>query len=182
MTNIKTKNNKLLIAWGAALIGVLILIISIFLPYMTAVGEMADYLESFPDKLISDDYDALNKDFAKFPITSTSKIIEILWGENDAMIANIFLIVFGSFAVLTTLFILFKKPIITIFFDLLTCGTFLFMSELLTDHFIGANKFAWGIGFFLTLIAIAIIFISSILMLIFKIIQKKQQNFAKDQL
>lgn len=179
MPNIKTTNNKLLIAWGAALIGVLILIISIFLPYMTAVGEMADYINNHSDTIAIKDTDVTLGDFQNVPFLSVSKLVESVWGEGDAEITDIFLIVFGSFAVITTLFILFKKPIITIFFDLLTCGTFLFMSELLTDHFIGANKFAWGIGFFLTLIAIAIIFISSILMLIFKIIQKKQQCSAK---
>lgn len=169
-------NKKLMLPFIISIIGILFIIIGMFLPYMTAVGELSDYIESFPDEIISNSYDVTNKDFAKFPFISISKIVGALWGENDAMISTIFLILFGSFAILTTLFILLKKPIVTIIFDLLTCATFLFIGVLLKEDFISADKYAWGIGYFIILIAVAIIFIASILMLIIKIHFNKSQN------
>lgn len=47
----KTLNEKLKLPFVVVLIGVLVLIVGIFLPYMTAVGDMAEYIEKNPDRV-----------------------------------------------------------------------------------------------------------------------------------
>lgn len=178
MNNIKTTNNKFYISFVIALIGVLILTISIFLPYMTAVGKLADYIESFPNEVVNEELNVTSEDFEKVSLISISKISESIWGEDDAKITNIFLIVFGIFALLTTLLIFFKKPIIAIICDLLTCGTFIFFSIIVKDVYFEDDMFAWGLGSLVTLIAIVIIFIGLVWMLVSKIIQKKNIKTA----
>lgn len=176
MENIKITNNKMLISTVVSLIGVLILIIAMFLPYMTAVGQMADYIEAFPDVVVIEEQNVTIKDLEKVPFISVSKLVESIWGEDDAQIVDIFLIVFGSFTVLTTIFIFFKKPILTMICDIFTCGTFILLSVLLKEDLIGADKYTWGVGLLLILIAVAVILIGSVWMLVSKIIQKKRTH------
>lgn len=181
MKKLLSLNNTLLIPWVVALIGILILTISIFLPYMTADGELSDYINTHSDVIAIEDSDVTLGDFQNVPFLSVSKLVKSIWGEGDAEITDIFLIVLGVFAILITLFVLFKKPILAMICDILTCGTFLFLNALLED-LIGNDKYLLGIGYYAILFALIVIFIGSILMLIFKIIQKKQQCSAKTQL
>lgn len=174
MEDIKKTNNKLLIPLVVAIIGILILAISIFLPYMTAVGEWADHIEEFSDVVVLEEQNVTYKDLAKVPFISVSKLIESVWGEDDAQITEIFLLVFGSFAILTTVFIFIKKPVIGIICVFLTSGTFLLLSILIKEDFIGANKYVWGVGYFVTLIAVIVIFVGLVLMLVSKILNKKK--------
>ncbi len=180
MNDIKTINNKLRMPLVISLIGFLILIISIFLPYLTAVGEMAEYIEAFPNVVVIDEQNVTVKDLENVSFISVSTLIESIWGEDDAQISDIFLIVFGVFALLTTVFVFFKKPIIAIICDLLTCGTFIFFSVLMKEDFVGTDKYEWGLGSLVTLIAIVIIFIGLVWMLISKIIYKRKQNIIEE--
>lgn len=177
MDNAKIKNNKLFIPYIVSLAGVLILIIAIFLPCITAVGRTAAYIETFPNAVVLEEKNMTAEDLANVPFISISNLLQSIWGEDDALVSNIFLIVFGSFAILTTVFIFFKKPIVVIIFDLLTCGTFVLFTTLLKEDIIGDDKYVWSVGYFAILIALTIIFTSSIFMLVAKI--KQQRNIEE---
>ena len=59
-------------------------------------------------------------------VVSVSKLITGVYGEDDGTIANIIVMVFGGFLALTALFVILKKPIAAVIFNLLTYGTFAF--------------------------------------------------------
>ena len=180
-TNNKIFKNKIIVPFVVSLIGILILIIAIFLPYLTAVGDLSEYIDTYSDTIAIKDSDVTLGELAKVPFISVSKLITSVWGEDDAQVTDIFLIVFGSFTLLTTLFIFLKKPILTMICDILTCCTFVILGILMREDFIGTDKYMWGIGLLLMLIAVIIIFIGSAWMLVSKIIQKKKIHSASKQ-
>ena len=172
----KTLNEKLKLPFIVALIGVLILVIGMFLPYITAVGEMGEYIEKYPDRIEIKDLELTASDLKDIPVISVSQIITGIYGEDDGAIADVIVMVFGGFLALTALFVILKKPIAIMIFDLLTFGSFSFLNFVMKEDFIDPDKYAWGIGYTTIQIAIAIVFVTAIWMLVKKIIAKRELN------
>jgi len=171
----QTLNKHLKLPFIVTLAGILILVIALFLPYMTAVGDMAEYIEEHPDRVEIESLDLTASDLASIPMISVSQLCTGAYGEDEGMLANVIVAVFGGFLVLTALFTILKKPIAVMIFDLLTYGSVAFLNFMMKeDNFIGADKYAWGIGHYITLIAIAIVFAGAVWVLVKKIITKKQ--------
>ncbi|MCC8080115.1 MAG: hypothetical protein LIO57_08705 [Oscillospiraceae bacterium] len=82
----------------------------LFLPYMTAVGDMAEYIEQYPDRVEIEDLELTASGLANIPVVSASNIITGVYGEDDGTIANVIVLVFGGLLVLTALFVILKKP------------------------------------------------------------------------
>ena len=87
------KKPKITTPFIATLIGVLIMVIALFLPYMTAVGDMAEYIEKYPDRVEIESLEMTASDLANVPVISVSNIITGVYGEDDGQIANIIVIV-----------------------------------------------------------------------------------------
>ncbi len=170
----KTLNEKLKLPFIVALAGVLILVIGMFLPYVSAVGDLAEYIERAPDTVVLESLNMTASDFANVPVISTNKLIASIYGEDDGLIANIILWALGGSLALTALFVVFKKPIAAIIFDLLTCGVYAFLSAYMKEDFIDLDKYAWGIGYAIIQVAIAVVFAAAIWMLVKKIITKRE--------
>ena len=174
----KTLNEKLKLPFVVALIGVLILIVGMFLPYMTAVGDMAEYIEKNPDRVEIKELDLTASDLKDISVVSVRQLITGVYGQDDGVIANVIVMVFGGLA-LTALFTILKKPIAVMIFDLFTCGTFAFLNFLMKEDFIDPDKYAWGIGYYAIVIAFAIVFAGAIWMLVKKIAAKKEMKAEK---
>lgn len=170
----KTLNEKLKLPFIVALIGVLILVIGMFLPYITAVGEMGEYIEKNPDRIEIEDLELTAGDLKDIPVISVSQIITGIYGENDGAIANIIVMVFGGCLVLTALFVILKKPIAIMIFDLLAFGSFSFLNFAMKEDFIDPDKYAWSIGYHVIQVVIAVVFVAAIWMLVKKIIAKRE--------
>lgn len=170
----KTLSEKLKLPFIVALIGVLILVIGMFLPYITAVGEMGEYIEKYPDRIEIKDLELTAGDLKDIPVISVSQIITGIYGEDDGTIANIIVMVFGGFFALTALFVILKKPIAVMIFDLLAYGVFAFLSAYMKEDFIDPDKYAWGIGYTVIQAAIAVVFAAAVWMLVKKIIVKRE--------
>lgn len=170
----KTLNENLKLPFVVALIGVLILVVGMFLPYITAVGEIAEYIEKNPDRIEIKDLELTASDLKDISVISVSQIITGIYGEDDGAIANVIVMVFGGFLALTALFVILKKPIAVIIFDLLTYGVFSFLSAYMKEDFIDPDKYAWGIGYHIIQVAIAVVFVAAIWMLVKKIIAKRE--------
>lgn len=168
------KKPKITTPFIATLIGVLIMVIALFLPYMTAVGDMAEYIEAHPDRVEFESLELTAGDMANVPIISVGNIITGIYGEDDGQIVNIIVMVFGGCLVLTALFAIFKKPIAVMIFDLLTGGVFFFLNFLMREDFISADKYAWGIGYYAILIAAIAIFAGAIWLLVTKVSLKRE--------
>ena len=170
----QTLNKKLTVPFIVTLVGVLLVVIALFLPYMTAVGEMADYIEKFPDRIEIESLDLTAGDMANIPVMSVSKLITGIYGEDDGVIANAIVFVFGGFLALTALFTIFKKPIAIMVFDLQSLGIFAFLNILMKEDFIGVDKYAWGVGYYIILMGVVVTFAGAVWMLVKKTVEKKK--------
>ena len=168
------KKPKITTPFIATLIGVLIMVIALFLPYMTAVGDMAEYIEKYPDRVEIESLEMTASDLANVPVISVSNIITGVYGEDDGQIANIIVIVFCGCLALTALLAILKKPIAVMIFDLLTGGVFFFLNFLMKEDFISDDKYAWGIGYYAILIAAIAIFAGAIWLLVTKVSLKRE--------
>ena len=153
-----------------------LMVVSLFLPYMTAVGDMAKYIEKNPDRVEIESLKLTASDLANVPIISVGNIITGVYGEDDGQIANIIVMVFGGCLALTALFTILKKPIAFMIFNLLTGGVFFFLNFLMKEDFTAADKYAWGVGYYITMIAAVVIFVGAIYLLVEKIKAKKQKK------
>ena len=170
----KTLNEKLKFPFIVALIGMLILVVGMFLPYITAVGEMGEYIEKYPDRIEIEDLELTASDLKDIPVISVSQIITGIYGEDDGALANVIVFTFCGFVALTALFVIIKKPIAVMIFDLLAYGVFAFLSAYMKEDFIDPDKYAWGIGYTIIQAAIAVVLAAAIWMLVKKIITKRE--------
>ena len=170
----KSLNKKLKLPFVVVLIGVLILIAGMFLPYMTAVGELAEYIEKHPDSIEIAEFDITAGDLKDVPMVLMGMIAASAYNTEEGILFSAIIIAFAFFAALTALFAILKKPIAVMVFDLITCGSFAVLNLATTADFFGADKYAWGIGYYAIAIAFAIVFVGSIWMLVKKIAAKKE--------
>lgn len=172
------KNQRLKKPFVVTLTGVLIVIVALFLPYMTAVGDTAEYIEEHPDRVEIKSLELTASDLANIPLVSVHNLIAGVYGEDDGAIANVIVGVLGGCLTLTMLFVMIKKPIPVMFFDLLSCGVFLFLSFLMKDDFIDKDKYAWGFGYYAIWLGAIVLFAGAIWMLAAKISNKRRTQIA----
>ena len=175
----KTINEKLKLPFIVVLIGVLILIIGMFLPYMTAVGGLAEYIEKYPDNIEIEEFDMTASDLKDIPIMLMGRIAASAYNEEEGILFNVIVIAFAFLLVLTALFAILKKPIAVMIFELITGGSFAVLNLATNADFIGSDKYAWGIGYYAIIIAFAIVFASAIWMLVKKIATKKELKIER---
>ena len=94
-----------------ALLGIVLLLAGVFLPYMTAVGEMAEYIDQNPERMELASENLTAGDLKNIPITRTGKLITGVYGEDDGLAATVILLVLGGLGALTALVAALKKPI-----------------------------------------------------------------------
>ena len=148
-----------------ALLGIVLLLAGVFLPYMTAVGEMAEYIDQNPERMELASENLTAGDLKNIPITRTGKLITGVYGEDDGLAATVILLVLGGLGALTALVAALKKPIGALIFDLLTIGTFVFLNDVMKEDFIGGDKYAWGVGFYAIIAALVIVMVGAVWML-----------------
>lgn len=175
----KTLNEKLKLPFIVALIGVLVLVVGMFLPYMTAVGELAEYIEKYPDSIEIEEFAMTASDLKDIPMMSMGRIATSAYSEEEGILFNVIVIVFASLSALTALFVILKKPIAVMIFELIAFGSFTVLNMATKADFFGADKYAWGIGYYAIVIAFAIVFAGAIWMLLKKIAAKKKLKIER---
>ena len=158
----KTLNEKIKIPYFVALLGVVILIISIFLPYLNAVGATAELIELAESMGVDSGITATPS------MMSVNEVYTSVYGEDDGTIVNVIVIAFGVLAALTAVFVFLKKPIAVIIFNLIACGAFVFLNWATKEDLVGEDKYAWGIGYYLILIAAIAVFVGAVWMIVAK--------------
>ena len=172
----KILNKKLSIPLIVVLIGIIVIITSMFLPYISAQGKLAEYIDNNPDRIESKTLNLTAGDLKDVSIISVSKLITGAYGEDDGKIAEVIVLLFSGLVAVTTLFVLLKKPIAIIIFDLLAYGAFSFLNMAIQEDFIDPDKYAWGIGYHIILLATVAILASAVWMLVKKIVAKKEMK------
>ncbi len=175
-------DKKLLIPFVIAILGALIIIVSLFLPYASATDVRMEEINNTPDVIIDSEMGITTSDLENISIVtfanyySTNSIS--IFASNEGYIYLAFVITITVFAVAALLFALLKKATPIIIFSILNLLVIAF------QHFdftlrgdISSKYYDCGIAVYLFYIAIALSLIGAIWMLIMKI-KIKKQNIA----
>ena len=174
-------DKKTLIPCICALIGALLMIITVFLPYSTAIGEYKAELKTTADTVISEDLgmdsgDLINVsmfDYARI----YSKLTHQMFYGKDGYIYVGFVVAILLFSVLCILFSLLKKATPIIVFSMLSFLVFAFQSfDFYFRDEIPNENYAWGFGYYIFYFAAALTLAGAIWLLIVKVKNKKMHS------
>ncbi len=155
-------------SFAVTLAGVVLMVIGLFLPYITAVGDTKDYIEEHPHRIEVESMDVTADELERLPLISLNKLITGAYGEDEGLVESIIIWIICGFLAITALFAIFKKPIGVMIFDLLIFGLLCFNNFVLKEDCISDDRYAWSIGYYLLLFAAVVTFVGAIWLLITK--------------
>lgn len=161
------------------LTGALILVVSFFLPFYSAVGEFRESLLSDPEDQVPG-FDMTAKELINLPIPRLIKLYSSFAKYDvDALVNLVIISMLILFSALIILFISLRKAIPTIVFTVLDFGALLLMNV----GGLNENYFGHGAAFYIFIISFAVISAAAIWLLVVKIkIKKASANNSLDPL
>lgn len=180
--NDRPASRSLLYAFLATSIAAAIMVICVFLPFGSAIGEHAESIREKPDAILDEELGVVAEDLLHVSIAEYAKyyfgLSEQIWGDSISGVIYVVLAsAIGGFALLTMMFALLKKPIAVLIFDLLGFGAFNIEKWDFSDRgVIPSEDYGWGLGYYIFYIGFAVSFVSAIWMLITKIRIKREKK------
>ncbi|MBQ4648519.1 MAG: hypothetical protein IJB76_05095 [Clostridia bacterium] len=171
--------NSLLIPFVIALIGALLLVATIFLPFASATEEHQEYLQKHSEEMYAEEINMTNEDAVTISIFEFGRIYAAaisLERYVDIAIACLIVIVgFALLVALTTLFAVLKKAIITLIFNLLSFGAFQIIKWDFEDRgVLPSSSYDFGIAQYACYVGIIAVMVGAVALLVAKIKNKKQ--------
>lgn len=162
------KKSPITLPFTVALVGVLVMVIALFLPYLTAVGETARRIEKNPNNVEIRSLDVKARDLENVPIISAGNIATAVYNEEEGEAVKGVVVVFCALVALTAMFVILKKPIVVMVFNLLACVVFLFLNTSMAQEIVGDDKYTWGLGYYAIWIAVVAVLVGAIWLLVKK--------------
>ena len=168
-----------------ALIGTIMMVAAIFLPYATATETHAEALKKYQDEVIYKDFDMSAKDIMNISMVEYavvySNLSEQFWGDSaPGMIYVAFVVLIGGGSLFAVLVTVLKKPIAALIFDVLAFGVFALQNW---DHaergVIPSSSYDWGAAYYIFYIAAGMAFAGSVWMLATKIQANRKSKAAE---
>ena len=193
MTETDGKKKIIVVSFLAMLIGSIMLIITLFVPFASATDDHREYLEKYANTVSIEELDITNEQLLDVSLFKFARIYSALSGmeiSRDISISciamiSVFLImglsseisVFAFFALLTLLFSILRKAIPVIIFDLLTFVVFRIIQWDFEDRGVISNsKYDGGIALYIGYIGVVIVMAGAVTLLVMKIKNKKQRK------
>lgn len=175
------KRNPLLIPFGIALIGSLMLIATLFLPFASATDEYQEYLQKYSEEMYLDAFDMTNGDAVELSLFEFGRIYAFAAqtgiSEEIAIACLVIIAAFAFFAALTALFAALKKPIAVLIFNLLSLGVFRLIKFDFEDRgVLPSSSYDWGFAEIVCYIGCAVVIVGAALLLAGKIKMKRQRK------
>ena len=179
MTETDGKKKIIVVSFLAMLIGSIMLIITLFVPFASATDDHREYLEKYANTVSIEELDITNEQL--LDVSLFARIYSALSGmeiSRDISISCIAMIsVFAFFALLTLLFSILRKAIPVIIFDLLTFVVFRIIQWDFEDRGVISNsKYDGGIALYIGYIGVVIVMAGAVTLLVMKIKNKKQRK------
>ena len=177
MTETDGKKKIIVVSFLAMLIGSIMLIITLFVPFASATDDHREYLEKYANTVSIEELDITNEQLLDVSLFKFARIYSALSGmeiSRDISISCIAMIsVFAFFALLTLLFSILRKAI----FDLLTFVVFRIIQLDFEDRGVISNsKYDGGIALYIGYIGVVIVMAGAVTLLVMKIKNKKQRK------
>ena len=153
-----------------ALIGALLLIVSLFLPLATAVGDDREALEEYPDTVLDKDLDITAGEMEDLTIVEFGSVYHTLaisgYSVDESTVRVVIIIVFAACGVLTALFSALRKPVPTIVFAVLAMAALALLRWDLGDTgVVDGGRYTWGVGLYLSFVGTAVAVAGAIMMI-----------------
>lgn len=161
-----------------AVLGSLLLIAALFLPFASATEETKEDLLEYADEMYAREINMTNKDAVNISLLEFGRIYAAAAREGlykaIAVTCLVIMAAFALFAVLTVLFSSLRKPVAAIIFDLLSFGAFrLLMFDFKDRGVIVNSSYGWGFAVTLCHVGAAVVIIGAVLLIIEKIKTKR---------
>lgn len=175
----KNLKNNLFIPFIIALIGTILMVTTVFLPYATAIDDHAENIKENPDAVVYEELDMTAQDMMNISMVEYanvySNLADQLFGDSSYGVFYVVLVaLIGGFALLAALFAFLKKPIAVIVFNVLSFGVFSLQNWDYTDRgVIPSSSYDWGTGYYIFYVAVVITLVGAIWLLVNKIRNKK---------
>ena len=177
------KMDKRLISCIIALIGSIMLIATLFLPFASATEKYREQLEKFPDTMYAEEIGMTNKDAVNISLFEFGKIYSSTAAAQNAQAVSITCVImisaFAIFALLSAIFSLLKKPIAIMIFNVLSLATFLLLKWDFNDRgVLPSSRYDCGMAQYFCYFGVAIVFVGAIIMLLIKINQNEKNSIT----
>lgn len=176
-----SKSKKFLYPFLTMLIGSLMLIVTLFMPFASATEDYKERLVEYSDSMYVEELDMTNEEAITISLFEFARIYSVaaeMGMSKSVSIACIVIIaVFGAFALLTLLFSAIKKPIPAIIFNLLAFAVFRITKWDFEDRGVIPNSnYDWGMAQYICYIGIIVVVVGAVALLVAKIKDKKQRK------
>lgn len=181
MNQIGNKSRKFLFPFLAMLIGSLMLVVTLFLPFASATEDYKERLEEYSDSMYVEELDMTNEEAINISLFEFARIYSVAaemgMSKGVSIACMVIIAAFGAFALLTLLFSVLKKPIPTIIFNLLAFAVFRITKWDFEDRGVIPNSnYDWGMAQYICYIGIVVVMVGAAALLIVKIKDKKQRK------
>lgn len=173
--------NKLLIPFVVTLVGALMLLATLFLPFASATEDYRERLQKHPDSMYAEEISMTNEDAVNISLFEFGRMYaaaaDMGISKGIAIVCLVLLSVFAILVILTALFSALKKPIAAIIFNLLSFGTFLAIKWDFADRgVLPSSRYDWGIAQVACYIGVIAGMAGAILLLTARIKEKRQNR------
>ena len=180
------KSLKLLFPLLVTVLGSILLITTVFLPFASATDNHKEYLEKYSDTLYVEEFDMTKEDAIDISLFEFLRMYSILAEKGihkSISIACVVIIsIFAGFSLLTLIFSVFKKAIPTLIFSLLSYAAFYIIKWDFKDRgVIPSNDYNWGVAEIVCYVGVIVAIIGAIALLIMKIINKKTSKTEEEK-
>ena len=164
---------KMLCPFIITLIGAILMLVMLLLPYASANSEHKDYLIEHSDDMYVQEIGMTNSEAVNISLVEFVRIYSEAINENinkeTSIVCIAIIAIFAVFALITIILTLLKKPIGIIISDLLALVIFSIIHFDFKDRGVIQNRsYDWGITNYLTYIVGGVIIIGAVWMLIAK--------------
>lgn len=181
MNQTGNKNRKFLFPFLAMLIGSLMLVVTLFLPFASATEDYKERLEEYSDSMYVEELDMTNEEAINISLFEFARIYSVAaemgMSKGVSIACMVIIAAFGAFALLTLLFSVLKKPIPAIIFNLLAFAVFRITKWDFEDRGVIPNSnYDWGMVQYICYIGIVVVMVGAVALLVVKIKDKKQRK------
>lgn len=185
MNQTGSKSKKFLYPFLAMLMGSLLLVATLFMPFASATEDYKERLEEYSDLMYIEELDMTNGDAINISLFEFARIYSVAaemgLSKNVSIVYMVIIAAFGVFALLTLLFSVLKKPIAAIIFDLLAFGVFRITKWDFEERGVIPNSsYDWGMAQYICYIGIIIVVLGAVAFLVAKIKDKKQRKAVEE--
>lgn len=179
----KVLMNDKLLSKLISFIGSLLLVFTLWLPFVSATDLYKDYLTRYPDIMYYEPIDMKNQEAVHISLVEFAKIYYTSFenGQSKEISITCFVIIctLASCIVLTLLFCLFSKPIIIGIFNSLSLCVFQLLKFDFEDRgVIPTKQYDWGMAQYIAYLGIILVFIGGIWMFLLKRNEKRRNKNA----